>query len=452
VVNVSIDILTFAIALISMFFVSQQKPSQYPYVKNLLIFVHFFFEGVVLLEIARNFISTAGFLELYTLLATSFIFWDVLLLTVIAYSVYVRPGGRGIVGRLRSLFVRWPHGFIIGTFIVYLAGADYYLGTAHPYKIVDLITIDSVHVLSTAFNTSFLYVSFLTLVFFLAYPTVLLIRETLQVKDPDVRRALVILPFCWVGIGGELLIFNGYLITLGYDLVAIGYAIAALVFGVAATIFRRASLLSSFFEPIPGIAPGMVPVGPKGERGALDAKLPVLMEVNPSTNYETAVKGLAAANVAAGGLVYVFTSKGSPVYNSLSDLSGVRFYILTSRVSYPKTGERETELLVPQNDMAVLLDLLDKTIASTSGSSVSVIFDSVSDLILDLGFESTHKFIKQANEILDKPTISSLYLITAGAHDDRVMSLARSLFRMQAVYDSSGLHVTRAQSGGAAAT
>ncbi|MDG7022371.1 MAG: lipoate--protein ligase family protein, partial [Nitrososphaerota archaeon] len=49
------------------------------------------------------------------------------------------------------------------------------------------------------------------------------------------------LPFCWFGIGAEVLVFNGFLVTLGYDLIPIGYSIAGILFGVTAAIFRRAS-------------------------------------------------------------------------------------------------------------------------------------------------------------------------------------------------------------------
>ncbi len=455
IVNVTIDVFAFAVAAISLYFVSRQKTSSYPYVKSLLVLVHVFFEGVVFLEILRNFVETSSFLDIYTVFATSFILWDVVFLTVIAFAVYVRPGGKGVAGRLRAVFFRWPHGLILAAFVVFIGAAEAYLVVGHPYSGVSLATLDgvlglpSVTLESTAFNTNFLGVSLLTLVFFLAYPTTLLIRETLQVKDPDVRKALVVLPFCWVGIGSELLLFNGYLVAIGYDFIAVGYAIAAMVFGVAATIFRRASLLSSFFEPVAVTAPrGPVPTA--GRAGVVfDAGMPVLFEVDPSTNYETSLASYVGGKTASGGLVYVFTSKGSPVYNAIAGITGARFYLMTSHVSYPKTSDKENELLVPQNDMAVLLDLLDKTVASTAGTPLSVVFDNISDFILYLGFEASYKFVKQANEILDRPKVSSVYLMTMGAHDERVMSLTKSLFRMHAKYDSGGLKVTRG-SGAAA--
>jgi hypothetical protein len=448
-VNPAIDALTFAITAVSLYYVAKQKPPQYPYVKSLLVAVHVFFEALIVLEFMRNFITTPSFIAAYTVVGSSLIFWDVVLLTTIAYSVYIRPGGRGILGRLRSIFFHWPHGLILGGFVAFIVASEVYLAVDHPYTSVQLTSFLGVTTTSTAFDPPALLISLLVLIFFLLYPTSLLLRETFQVKDPDIRRALVILPVCWVGIGVELLVFNGYLITLGLDLISVGYILAAVAFAVTATVFRRASLLSAFFEP-PAVVPAQVQAPRK--TGALSAigTTPALLEVDSSTNYEQAVKEFAQVWTSQGGLVYVFTSKGSPVYNSLTSIPGVRFYIMTSKVSYPKPSASENEILVPQNDVAVLLDLLDKTISATADTPVSVVFDSISDFVLYLGFEACYKLIKQANEILNRPKVSSVYLMTVGAHEERIVSLTRSLFRTHMKYDASGLNVTRGGNGAAA--
>lgn len=444
VVNLSINALTFAVVAISLYFVLKQRPSQFPYVKTLLALVHIFFEGVIVMEVVRNLVTTVPVIDWYTDIATSFVLWDVVLLTVISNVVYIRPGGKGILGRLRPVFLRWPHGFVLACFMVFIGGSEVYLVGQHPYSVVNLQTLDGVSLPSTAFNATFLNITLGTLIFFFAYPTVLLIRATLQVKDPEVRRALTILPFCWGGIGAELFVFNGYLVSLGYDLVAIGYVLAGIVFGVAASIFRRATLLSTFFEPmaVPVIrAPPRV-TGPSEPQ--ISPSVPVLMEVDPAANYEAAVKGYASQAASTGTQTYAFTSKGSAVYNSLSSVTGIKFFLLTSKVSYPRPSEVTTELLVPENDTAVLLDLLDKTISSNRETPILLIFDNLSNFILYLGFETTYKFIKRANEILDRPRTYGVYLVTAGAHDERVMSLLRSIFQMHIAYDSDGLRVTRA--------
>jgi hypothetical protein len=447
--NPLIDALTFAIVAVSLYYVSKQKQPQYPYVKNLLVLVHVLFEGVIALEFMRNFITTGTFMYYYTVVASSLILWDVVLLTAIAFSVYVRPGGKGIAGRLRAIFVRWPHGVILGLFITFIAGSDAYLITARPYTIVNLISISGTVTTSTAFNGTFLAISLVVLLFFMSYPALLLFREMSQAQDPDVKRALLILPICWTGIGAELLLFNGYLITLGYDLIAVGYVIAALAFAVTASIFRRASLLSGFFEKA---ASATVPSAPFTSRLG-PGRFPVesrsaLLEVSSSASYEQAVRDFALEKTSGGGLVFVFTSKGSPVYNALNGINGVRFYVMTSKVSYPKPGPVESELLVPQNDAAVLLDLIDKTVSSTGDTPVAIVFDSVSDLILYLGFESSYKFLKQANEITDKPKVSALYLVTEGAHDERVTSMIRSIYPTHLAFTNLGLRVTKGAEAG----
>lgn len=449
IVNLSSDAVTFIIVAVSLYFVTKQRPSQFPYVRNLLILVHVFFEGVIVMEVVRNVVTTEGVIDWYTNIATTFILWDVVLLTAISYAVYLRPGGKGLMGRTRAIFFRWPHGLILACFTVFIAATEIYLLFYHPYSEVRLSTLDDLFLSSqiylpdTAFNATFLNLTFVTLVFFFAYPTVLLIRATLQVKDPDVRRALVVLPFCWGGIGAELFVFNGYLVSLGYDLVAIGYVIAAVVFGVAASIFRRATLLSTFFEPLAATGGVQVPKLDERPGAPLPGATPVLMEVDPSTSYERAIKGYAAVGGSKGTLTYVFTSKGSPLYHSLTGVAGVRFYLMTSQVSYPRPSDVANELLVPENDIAVILDLLDKTIASTGESQVLLVFDSVSNYIMYMGFESAYKFVKQANEILSQERVTSVYLVTTGAHDDKQTNLIRSLFRMHMAYDKAGLHVTK---------
>ncbi len=444
VLSPSVDLFTIAIVAISLYYVYKQQPSQYPYVKGLLIGVHFFFEGVVAFEFLRNYFTDPTFMNVYTIAATSFILIDVILLTAIAMSVNFRPGGVGIPGRVRAMFGRWPHGIIFAAFLTYIAIMELYLVTAAPYQIVQLTDVAGTARTSTQFNGPFLILTVLVLVFFLSYPSALLISATRQSKDADVKRALIILPTAWTGIGVELLVFNGFLITVGIDAVSFGYVIAAIAFATTASTFRRASLLSSFFEPLSQVVP---PTSPFSNRiatsGVTFEGAKSLLQVDPSSNYEDAVKEFAIEQISSGGLVFVFTSRGSPVFNALSATAGVRFYLMTTKVSYPKPTDSPNEILVPQNDQAVLLDLIDKTVTSTAGNKASVIFDSISDLIQYGGFESTYKFIKQSNEILSSPQVSALFLLASGAHEEKVLSLTRSLYPNHLTYDSRGLRLTR---------
>ena len=168
-----------------------------------------------------------------------------------------------------------------------------------------------------------------------------------------------------------------------------------------------------------------------------------LLEVDSSLAYEQVVVDFAVELSSNNLPVYAFTSKGSPVYNALNRVPGVRFYILSGKVSYPRPDDQPYQILVPNNDHAVLLDLLDKTIASNSATGAAIIFDSVSDMVILTGVESAYKFLKQANESMGGNKVASIFLMTAGAHEERVVNVLRGLFPNILVYDSSGLRMTR---------
>src|SRR6202521_4387795 len=109
----AIDLGTLVLTALSGYYVSRQSTTLYREVKVLLIWVHVFFGGVLVLEFLRNFVPipttptpaptspTSLFMDVYTILGTSFILWDVLLLMTVAAAVYLKPEGQG----LRQLLV-----------------------------------------------------------------------------------------------------------------------------------------------------------------------------------------------------------------------------------------------------------------------------------------------------------------------------------------------------------
>jgi hypothetical protein len=153
-----------------------------------------------------------------------------------------------------------------------------------------------------------------------------------------------------------------------------------------------------------------------------------LMEVDPSTPYEKAVDDFANELSKSGCGVFVFTHKSSPVYKLLSIDHSLRFFISSATVSYPKQTDRQNEVIVPQSDSAIYLDLISKTVDSSHGSCVVFIFDSVSDMLVTSGFEATYKFLKSANEVLADGNSTCLFLTTLGIHDAKILATIRSLF------------------------
>lgn len=442
----AIDIFTLGFTGLSGYYVYRQNTTLYREVKVLLLYVHVFFGGVMILEFLRNFLSSAMFIAVYTILGTSFILWDVLLLMTVAAAVYLRPEGNGIRKLLVTITKRKFVGSIYLAIASFAIGIDVYLAIFQPFQSVPVVNIVGLTLESTSFEQSYLVLILMVLLLFLIFPTSLFISARSKTRDRQVRRALLLLPIVWGGIGLDLVIFNGFLLSKGIDDVAVGYFFASIAFAVTATIFRRASLLSGFFGPISGV-PINAPVFPLSQSLGIGSDSLVgrtfLFEIDPSYNYEHVVDDFAVEMLSNKASVYVFTSKRSPIYNSLSKIRGVRFYTLSSSVSYPRASDNPEEILVPQNDQAILLDIIQKTIASDLEAKIGLIYDNISDLILSSSLENAYKFLKQANEIIDIKRVASMFLFTAGAHDEKTSNLVKTLFTSHIVVSSAGPRIAR---------
>jgi hypothetical protein len=442
----AIDLLTLIFTGISGYYVYRQNTTLYGEVKVLLIWVHIFFGGVMVLEFLRNYLTSSLFAAVYTILGTSFILWDVLLLTTVAAAVYLRPEGKGIRKLLRAIGKKRVVGDVYIAIMVYALAIDAYLAIFRPFTSVRVINIAGISVQSTSFSQAYLALILIVLLLFLTYPTTLFLNARSKTKDRQVRRALVLLPIVWGGIGLDLVIFNGFLLSQGIDDVAVGYLFASIAFATTATIFRRASLLSGFFGPVSG-AQINTPVFPLSQTLGIQPSTLIgrtfLFELDPSYNYEQVIDDFAVEMLSNKSLVFVFTSKRSPIYNSLSRIKGVRFYTLSSSVSYPRATDVPDEILVPQNDQAILLDIIQKTITSDPEARIGLVYDNISDLILTSSVENAYKFLKQANELIDLNRVASIFLFTASAHDERTSNLIKTLFTNHILMTPAGPRIVR---------
>ena len=168
----------------------------------------------------------------------------------------------------------------------------------------------------------------------------------------------------------------------------------------------------------------------------------MLLEADPSVNYERAVREFALEMVSSGRLVFAFTSKGSPVYLLLKDIPGLKFFIF-SESSYPKQAGNSLEVMVPRNDYAVLMNVMDEVVTNAADRPKAIVFDNISSLILDAGFQECYKFLRQVNEILSHGDVVSEFLVLSKAHDEKTMNLIKNLYSGQLTYDATGLHVTK---------
>ena len=441
----AIHVITILITATSALYVYRQKTGEYPQVRNHLVMVHLFYIGIVSLEFVRTFVPappvgsitiptvTLFFLNVYTICNTSFVLADVLLLTLVAVAIFYRPNGRRLADILREVGKHQMGATLLMVYVTYILIAEgYLLAVPSSFSAQILPTLVGSREVATQFDPLYLDMLLGILLVFLVYPSGLLVLSRRRTGDSQVRRAFAILPIAWVGIGVDLLIFNGYLLNQGIDASAVGYLFAAAAFSATAATFRRATMLSAFFQPgiaATGIAPPSTTFSARiglTTQSALGRVF--LLEVESSSNFEEPIKDLTNELGSNERVVYAFTAAGSPVHTALNGMTNVRFFTMTRKVSYPKPGERPDEVLVPSADQSVLLNVLDKAITSNPDLKFGVIFDSVSDLILSSGLEMTYKFLKQANEMLNTHHVTAVFLMTAGAHSEREVNVVKSLY------------------------
>ncbi|HKW04597.1 MAG TPA: hypothetical protein VJN71_04785 [Nitrososphaerales archaeon] len=447
----SVDIFALLITVISGYYMYRQKTTSYESVRVTLLAVYGLASLLVGFEFIRLNITTGDQMSVYTIGSTTLVLLCALLLSLASVATYLKPSGSGFKEQALDIMKRHPKHFAIFaifTSLIIFAGVSLILFT--PYTIVRLDNLWGVTVFSTNFTFSYLVTLLVILGFFLAYPTPLLVLSARQAANKAVKRSLIILAVCWAGIGLDFLVFDGYLWTVGIDANDMMYLVFSLVFSVTAVIFRNASTLSGFFES--GLAATEAPRAattsqPFSKQIGVDSQYlqgrNFLLEVDPSAPYERTLRDLAEEFVSLKHIVFVFTCKGSPIHKLLSQVPDVKFYIMMTDVSYPKPTDKPNEILVPEHDQAVLLDLLNKTVKSTEGAGITLIFDNITNMILSSGFDNCYKFIKHANEIMSEPRVTSVFLLTLAAHDEKMVRIIKSLFSDHLVQESSGLKITR---------
>jgi hypothetical protein len=123
-----------------------------------------------------------------------------------------------------------------------------------------------------------------------------------------------------------------------------------------------------------------------------------LVEVDTSIRYEERLNDLVNDFRAEKRGVFVISAKGSRLYKFFSVVPGVKLYTMSESMRYiaPSTT-RADEVNIPLFESGVLLEVLERTLGSSSSSTVSnelpaIIFDSVSDMMIYSGFPSCYKF------------------------------------------------------------
>jgi hypothetical protein len=170
--------------------------------------------------------------------------------------------------------------------------------------------------------------------------------------------------------------------------------------------------------------------------------LRLLLEYEPTSNYEDIVQKFVTEFQANVESVAIFTNAGSPVYREFAEQRNIRLFSFSTKTSTPSmiTGE---QILLPERDTSLLLDAVDKLLQAHAGRRIGIIFEVFTYLTLSLGFEKTYGVISSVVEMADAERAAILVLVNSDALEPRTLSGMRDLFQSQLFFDSNGLKVIK---------
>jgi hypothetical protein len=177
------------------------------------------------------------------------------------------------------------------------------------------------------------------------------------------------------------------------------------------------------------------------------SKSRILLEYDPSSNYEEAVQKFTREFQANVEPIAIFTSMGSPTFRQFRGQHNLRMFTFSTKTSTPSKVSEELVLL-PERDTSLLLDAVDKLLQANHGRLVGMVFDVFTDLILFQGFEKGYGVLSSVVEMSESESASTLVLINFTALDERSLNGVRGLFRSQAKYDMDGFRMVRMQNTG----
>ncbi|HEV2389906.1 MAG TPA: hypothetical protein VGS04_04195 [Nitrososphaerales archaeon] len=443
--NPLVDLVALGIIALGIYRLKGQQIPPYLDAKVLLLVTDVVFAFVVVMELVRNLDPTELFMAFYGTTLPILIFTDAVLLTSFAYVVYTRPTETRFSDRVRAFLTKraFPHGVAIIGLSIYVLFLDVYLVVSMPFSLASLRNLGGAATVGPVYTVGGLELSIPVVLLYLVYPTTMLLLAARRISDKGARRGIVLITLGWLAVGPAIFL-NALFAAEGYDVAAIGFLIVSIAFIPHSTVFRGSSGLAGFFGPMSKTMPEAHPF--TNRLGGGDVSLQgssVLMQYEPTARFEEAVRDFVIEEISGGTPTYIFTSRGSPIHTILSSVPAPRFFLMTESVSYPKTGESPYEILIPRNDQAVTLDVLERAIKSDPTSSIALVFDSVSDLILYDGVERTYKFLKQVNELLGESGVTALFLMTSATIEERSRKLVMSVFQRHLQLDDSGMRVTR---------
>lgn len=168
----------------------------------------------------------------------------------------------------------------------------------------------------------------------------------------------------------------------------------------------------------------------------------LLLEFDPTSDYETIIEYFAKESMANAEAIHVFTYATSTIHKCLAKYPTIKLFTMSISTSTIQP-ESENEVSIPANNIDLTLDFISKVTRTYSKTNVSIVFDGLSDLLISLNPERTRTFLRHALQILSSERTTALFLLNTSAHDPKTVSRLRSMFYNQLAYGKDGLQIIK---------
>jgi hypothetical protein len=168
----------------------------------------------------------------------------------------------------------------------------------------------------------------------------------------------------------------------------------------------------------------------------------ILLEFDPTSEYEIIVVDFVKESMANVESVYVFTYATNTLYKRLAKLQAIKLFSMSTSTSTLQSIS-ENEVLIPANNTDFILNSIDEVVKTHSKTNVSIVFDGLSDLLSSLDPERTFTFLRHVLQTLSSGKTTSLFLLNTSAHDPKIVSRLRSMFYDQLLYRKAGLQTVK---------
>jgi hypothetical protein len=168
----------------------------------------------------------------------------------------------------------------------------------------------------------------------------------------------------------------------------------------------------------------------------------ILLEFDPVSDYEKVVDRLAKESMANVEPIFVFTSNKSPIHMYLAKQPAIKFFLLSNSTSVPRSAS-EREVLLPVNNVSLILDAVNKILETSEDPNVCFVFDILSELLTSIGTDKAFIFLRYVLDMLSPDKATSLFLLNTSAHKAEVASLIRGLFYNLLTYKQTGIEAVK---------